>query len=100
MLRIVLFVVGWLYFISSVFGIFIRLFGSDEMLSAISFNRNMDVGIYMLIVSFFMLAFIKILFELHDIKKKLYQDQVDIYSEEVVEKKRKPLMIEPKLNKD
>ena len=114
MLRIMIFVVGWIYFISSVLGIFIRLFGSDTTLALVGLGRNIDVGIYMLIVSFFMLAFIKIVFELHDIKKKLYQIDIafsnvlkqkkksdfDTNARESVEQKRKPLVIEPKLIKD
>ena len=113
MLRIVLFLVGWLYFISSVFGIFIRLFGSESMLETVGLSRNIDVGIYMLIVSFFMLAFTKILFELHDIKEKLYQfdtnfrdvtdqqrkPQADTNFYDEREQKRKPLVIDPKLSK-
>jgi len=114
MLRIMLFVIGWLYFLSSVMGIIIRLFGSDATLKKVGLSRDIDVGIYMLIVSFFMLAFIKILFELHDIKKRLHQintnddhalrqrreQKADIYTENNTEQKRRPLIIEPKLSKN
>ena len=114
MLRIILFVVGWLYFVSSVFGMFIRIFGSDSFLATVGLTRNIDVGIYMLIVSFFMLAFIKILFELNDIKKRLHlidintddfseqkrEQKADNQPTESIEQRRKPLVIEPKLNKN
>ena len=67
MLRWALLILGGLLLVSSVLGIAIKVFGSNELVAQVYGGRNLDAGIYLLLASLVMLTLVNTLDRLEDI---------------------------------